>query len=73
MVKKKDSSSKEEVGRKAMRCPRCDCPRYIIASYDFGIDQETGYNDSGEMAICAHCGFEAIAQDFESTDTSPEE
>ena len=48
-----------------MRCPRCDCPEFAVESYDFGIDPDTGYRNSGVRARCASCGLEADVEDFQ--------
>lgn len=38
------------------RCPECDSANVAIATYEFGTDRETGYDDSGEAIRCLDCG-----------------
>ena len=37
-------------------CPECGCDDLRVEPFDFGRDPETGYCDSGEVAICRRCG-----------------
>ena len=48
-----------------MCCPRCGCPEFSIRTYDYGVDPETGYMDSGVIAKCAGCDAEADVEDFQ--------
>ncbi len=64
--------AEEEAGMP--RCPECkvaDFPR--IEVYDFGCDRETGYSDSGERAICKHCGCDGDPADFAPAKRTPQQ
>jgi hypothetical protein len=37
-------------------CPRCLGENLEYRTYDYGIDRETGYADSGERYYCRDCG-----------------
>jgi len=37
-------------------CSECGSSNIRIAPYDYGVCQETGYHDAGEMYACADCG-----------------
>ncbi len=38
------------------RCSLCNSANVSIESYDFAVDRETGYSDSGEVIHCLDCG-----------------
>ncbi len=38
-------------------CCECGSDDFDVRPYDFGMDRETGYSDSGERATCRNCGF----------------
>jgi len=46
------------------RCPQCDSEEFVTKEYDYGIDFETGYSDSGTIARCLKCGFQGEIEEF---------
>lgn len=50
--------------RYEMSCPDCGSEDFRTEQYDFGMDPETGYRDSGVRAHC-RCGFSAEIGDFQ--------
>lgn len=48
----------------AGNCPECESEEFSTSPYDFGMDQETGYRDSGVRAGCSKCGHDADIEDF---------
>ncbi len=49
-----------------LKCPECNSEHVSHFEYDFGVDQETGYRDSGERAKCLDCRFEAESDEFKT-------
>jgi hypothetical protein len=37
-------------------CPQCSSSEVSLRPFDFGVDAETGYHDTGERYSCVNCG-----------------
>lgn len=45
-------------------CPACESDGVTVATYDFGSDPETGYQDVGEAFVCRSCGHRGDPADL---------
>ena len=48
-----------------MNCPECGSEEFVTWPYDFGMDPETGHQDTGVRAQCKSCGHIADVEDFQ--------
>lgn len=48
-----------------LACPHCGSDNVEIRNFDFGTDPDTGYHDSGTVAVCAACNCVSEVGDFE--------
>ena len=43
-------------------CANCGSDDVDLVPFDFGIDPETGYRDTGDLIKCHTCGAKEIAE-----------
>lgn len=51
-----------------MTCPHCYSQFITLIQFDFGMDQQTGVHDKGEVFECRDCGKSSTPEEVELED-----